>query len=209
MFAILFIVLIVMICTVNVQPIGPEGTSIGLASLNKAFHDAFYESELWYKISELFGYLSLAIAGAFVIAGGCQMIKRKSLFKVDGKLIALGGLYAVMVFLYSFFEVIVVNYRPVIMAGAEHVEASFPSSHTMLTCVIMGGAFVLIGGYIKSRGIKIALQSIAIAVAAITVIGRLLSGVHWFTDILGGVFISLCLVNLYAAVCDLIESKKE
>lgn len=208
-FGLCFVVLIVMVCTVNVQPIGPEGTSIGLASLNKAVYDALPGSELWYGISELLGYLAIATAGVFALIGLCQMISRKSLLKVDKKLISLAGLYAAMAFFYVLFEIVVINYRPVIEAGAEHVEASFPSSHTMLVCVIMGGAFVILKNYIKQKGLCLALQSLALAVAVITAVGRLLSGVHWFTDILGGVFISLALVTLYAAVCDAFEGKKE
>jgi undecaprenyl-diphosphatase len=79
----------------------------------------------------------------------------------------------------------------------------------MLTCVIMGSAFVMIGEYIKNRGLAFALKGLAVAVATVTVVGRLLSGVHWFTDILGGALISLALVTLFAAVCEKLDSKKE
>ena len=154
-------------------------------------------------------YLAIAAAGAFALIGVVQVFKRKSLLKVDKKLMALGGLYAAMAVMYVLFEMVVVNYRPVIEAGAESVEASFPSSHTMLVCVIMGGAFIILGDYVKNKGLRIALQGIAVAVALLTVIGRLLSGVHWLTDIIGGVFISLTLVILYAAFCEMIDSKKE
>lgn len=208
-FGLLFVVLIAMLCTFDVQPIGPEGTEIGFAMLNSTVRGTLGESDTWYKISELFGYLSIASAGVFVILGVWQMISRKSLLKVDKKLYALAGLYAVTVFFYAFFEVVIINYRPIIEAGAEHVEASFPSSHTMLTCVIMGSAFVMIGEYIKNRGLALALKGLAVAVATVTVVGRLLSGVHWFTDILGGALISLALVTLFAAVCEKLDSKKE
>ena len=208
-FGLLFVALIAVLCSIDVQPIGPENTEIGLAALNDTVRATVGTSDCWYSVSSIFGYLSIASAGVFVILGCAQMIKRKSLLKVDKKLFALAGLYAVTVFFYAFFEVVIINYRPIIEAGAEHVEASFPSSHTMLTCVIMGGAFVLIGTYIKNRGLCAALRCLAVAVAIITVVGRLLSGVHWFTDIIGGVLISLALVNLFSAVCDKIEAKKE
>lgn len=208
-FGLLFVVLIAMLCTFDVQPIGPEGTEIGFAMLNSMVRGTLGESDTWYKISELFGYLSIASAGIFVILGAWQMISRKSLLKVDKRLYALAGLYAVTVFFYAFFEVVVINYRPIIEAGAEHVEASFPSSHTMLTCVIMGSAFVMIGAYIKNRGLCFALKGLAVAVATVTVVGRLLSGVHWFTDIIGGVLISLALVTLFAAVCDMTDQKNK
>lgn len=208
-FALAFVALIVSLCTYDVAPIGPEGTEIGFSSLNGAVHGSLGTSDAWYKISELLGYLAIAAAGAFALIGVVQVFKRKSLLKVDKKLMALGGLYAAMAVMYVLFEMVVVNYRPVIEAGAESVEASFPSSHTMLVCVIMGGAFIILGDYVKNKGLRIALQGIAVAVALLTVIGRLLSGVHWLTDIIGGVFISLTLVILYAAFCEMIDSKKE
>lgn len=201
-FGLLFAILIVLVCTFDVSPIGPEGTEIGFSALNGAVRDALPVNETWYEITELLGYLAIATAGGFALLGAWQLLRRKSLLKVDKKILALAGLYAAMAFLYVLFEVIVINYRPVIMAGAEHVEASFPSSHTMLVCVIMGGAFVILGDYVKNRGLCAALRSVALAVAVITAVGRLLSGVHWFTDILGGVLISLALVSLYSAVCD-------
>ena len=204
-FGLLFVVLIALVCTFDVSPIGPEGTEIGFSTLNGAIRDALPVNETWYEMTEILGYLAIAAAGGFALLGVWQLFKRKSLSKVDKKIYALAGLYAAMAFLYVLFEVIVINYRPVIMAGAEHVEASFPSSHTMLVCVIMGGAFVILGDYVKNRGICIALQTVALAVAVITAVGRLLSGVHWFTDILGGALVSLALVTLFAAVCDKLD----
>ena len=208
-FALAFVLLIVLVCTWNVESIGPEDTSIGLSSLNKAAHDALGSNQLWYDVTEIFGYLAIATVGAFGLLGVYQAFKRKSLLKVDKKLFALCGLFALMAVAYVAFEVIVINYRPVIMPGDAHVEASFPSSHTMLVCVIMGGASVALGDYVKSKGLRIGLRTACIAVAAVTAVGRLLSGVHWLTDIVGGVLISLALVTLYAATCDAFDSKKE
>lgn len=207
-FALAFIILIVLVCTWNVANIGPEGTAIGLSSLNKSVHDALGVNKLWYDVTEIFGYVAIATVAVFGLLGVYQTFKRKSLLKVDKKLIALGGLYALMVLAYVLFEIVVVNYRPVIMPGDLHVEASFPSSHTMLVCVIMGGAFLILKDYVKNNGLRIALQYACLFIAAITAIGRLLSGVHWFTDILGGVLISLALVTFYSAVCELVTSKK-
>lgn len=207
--AVAFVVLIVLICTYNVAPIGPEGTEVGFSSLNGAVHEALGVSETWYEISEIFGYLAIATAGAFALLGVVQAVKRKSLLKVDKKLIALGGLYAAMAFMYVLFEIVVVNYRPVIEAGAQSVEASFPSSHTMLVCVIMGGAFVILKEYVSNKGLRTALRSASLTVAVLTAASRLFSGVHWITDIIGGVLISLTLVTLYSAVCELLEGKKE
>ena len=206
-FALAFIVLIVLVSVWNVAPIGPEGTEIGLSSLNKSVHDALGVSEIWYDVTEIFGYVAIATVAVFGLIGIYQIIKRKSIFKVDKKLIALAGLYCLMALAYVLFEIVVINYRPVVMPGDLHVEASFPSSHTMLVCVIMGSAFVILKDYVKNNALRIALQYVSLAIAALTVAGRLLSGVHWLTDIIGGFLISLALVTLYSAVCDLAEKK--
>ncbi len=207
-FALAFILLIALVSVWNVSPIGPKGTEIGLSSLNKSVHDALGVNEIWYDVTEIFGYVAIATVAVFGLLGVYQIFKRKSLLKVDKKLIALGGLYGLMALAYVLFEIIVINYRPIIMPGEIHVEASFPSSHTMLVCVIMGSAFLILNDYVKNKGIRIALQYVCLFVAVLTAIGRLLSGVHWITDIIGGVILSLTLVTLYSAVCDLVTLKK-
>ncbi|MBO6094010.1 MAG: phosphatase PAP2 family protein, partial [Oscillospiraceae bacterium] len=88
-------------------------------------------------------------------------------------------------------------------------EASFPSSHTMLVCVIMGSSIPLLGKYVKSDVLCTVLRIICAAIIAVTVIGRLISGVHWFTDILGGILISVMLLNLYAEILERIEKRNE
>lgn len=203
-----FIILIILVCTYDVAHIGPFGTAVGFSTLNKAVHETFPFAELWYDVSEILGYLPIATAGAFVLLGVYQTIKRKSLLKVDKKLIGLGGLYAMMVLMYAWFELVIINYRPVVMPGEIAVEASFPSSHTMLACVIMGGAFVILKDYIKIKWLRVTLQSLCVALALVTVVARFLSGVHWLTDIVGGVLISLTLVTFYGAVCDFTETNK-
>ena len=198
-FGLAFIVLMIFICAYDVQHVGPRGTAVGLATLNKSFHDALPFNELWYEVSEIFGYLAIAVAGAFAALGVEQAIKRK---KIDKNLWKLAGLYAAMMAAYVWFELIIINYRPVIMPGEEAVEASFPSSHVMLACVILGGAFVILKDYIKNKWLRISLRALCVAAAALTVVFRLLSGVHWLTDIIGGVLFSLALVVFFAAVCD-------
>ena len=205
----IFIVFAVMAATYNVDDIGPMDTEVGFSSLNGAMRDLLPLNPLFYDLSEYLGYLAIAAAGAFGVLGAAQMIKRKSLLKVDKKILAMGGLYVLLAAAYLLFEVVVINYRPVIMPGETLPEASFPSSHTMLVCVIMGGAFVVMKDYVKNRGLRVALQIAALAVAALTVVARLMSGVHWLTDIVGGVILSLALVTLYSEVCSIIESKKE
>ena len=196
----LVMILIVLVRFVDVRPIGPEGTSIGLSRLNGFFFRISGVNILWYHITDWLGVAAILVAFLFAMAGFVQLIKRRSILKVDHEILALGGLYIVVIGLYVLFEIVIVNYRPIIMPDGIHPEASFPSSHTMLVCVIMGSAIMLIGKYVKEKQLCRVLRGICAAIIGMTVIGRLIAGVHWFTDIVGGVLISIFLLSLFSEV---------
>ena len=205
----LFLLLLILVKTADVAAIGPEGTKIGLSSLNHSVSETIGVHMLWYKITEVTGILAIGVAGIFALTGAVQLIRRKSLLKVDREILAAGGLYAVVLGLYVLFEKVIINYRPVIMEGDAHVEASFPSSHTMLICCVMGSAAMLLPKYIASGGLLRLLQTVCALMIAVTVIGRLVSGVHWLTDILAGAFISLALVLIFAGVLEKMQAHPE
>ena len=204
----LFAALIVLVRFVDVQAIGPEGTRIGLSHLNRFVFELLGVHMLWYEITDWLGIAAIGMALLFAMVGLIQWIMRKSIWKVDRELLLLGGLYLIVIGLYVLFELAVVNYRPIFMPGSTHPEASFPSSHTMLVCVIMGSAIPILGKYVKSETLCAALQVICAAIITITILGRLISGVHWFTDILGGILISVLLLNLYAEILERIENNE-
>ena len=208
----LFFLFTALVMTVDVQPIGPNGSTVGLASINGAFRDALGTTEsyneLWYNISELAGLIPLAIAGCFAIFGLCQAIKRKSLFKVDSHLFVLAGFYAALLLAYVGFEIIEINFRPVLIEG--ELEASYPSSHTMLSIGIMTTAIFELHELIKNKKALLIIFDVAcIAVALTVLLGRLLSGVHWLTDIIAGILIVSALICLYRYGVILIQNKKE
>ena len=200
-------VLIVLVCFVDVQAIGPEGTRIGLSHLNRFVFELFGVNMLWYEVTDWLGLAAIGTAFLFAAAGLIQWIRRKDIRKVDKEILSLGGLYFIVIGLYVLFELVVVNYRPILMPGSTHPEASFPSSHTMLVCVIMGSALLLLGKYVHGKILRKVLQAICAATIGVTVLGRLISGVHWFTDIVGGVLISITLLNLYADILERIEKR--
>lgn len=196
----LTVVLIALVRLVDVAPIGAQGTRIGLSHLNQFIFDLFGVNMLWYHITDWLGIAAILTAFVFAVTGLVQLIKRRSLLKVDRKILSLGGLYIVVIGLYILFENVIINYRPIIMPDNTHPEASFPSSHTMLVCVIMGSAVMLINKYIKNKTLNKTLRAICFVIIGITIIGRLIAGVHWFTDILGGIMISVTLLSLYKEV---------
>lgn len=198
----LFIIWIFLVRTVDVDSIGPEGTSVGLSHINKSVSDFFGQNLFWYDVTEFFGTIAILVAAAFAFTGLIQLIIRKSLAKVDKEIFVLGGLYIIVIGLYALFEVVIINYRPIIMSGEEHPEASFPSSHTMLICVVMGSAIMVMDKYIKNKSLCNALKILCAIIMVVTVVGRLISGVHWFTDIIGGVLISIALLALFSGILE-------
>lgn len=194
------ILLVVLIRLVDVAPIGPQGTSIGLSHLNRFVFELFGVHLIWYTITDWLGIAAILTAFVFAVMGLVQLIKRKSLLKVDQEILTLGGLYLIVIGLYMFFENVIVNYRPIIMPDGTRPEASFPSSHTMIVCVIMGSAVMLFGKYIRNKTLCRVLRAVCAVIIGVTVIGRLIAGVHWFTDIIGGILISITLLSLFREV---------
>ena len=203
----LFALLIVLLRCVDVEPVGSADTSVGLSHLNRFVFELTGVNMVWYNITDWLGLTAIIAAFLFAATGLVQLIKRRSILKVDKEILALGGLYTLLIGIYVLFENVIVNYRPIIMPGNSTPEASFPSSHTMLVCVIMGSTLIIIGKYIKKKSMCRVIRGMCAAVIAVTVVGRLISGVHWFTDILGGLLISTFLLALYSAFVTWEEEK--
>lgn len=201
----LFAVFTVCVSFLDVQPIGPEGSEVGLASVNRFAVQRMGVHPLWYEITEWMGIAAILCAAGFAGMGLYQLIKRKSIRKVDRSILALGFFYLLVCACYLFFEQVVINFRPVILE--EGLEASYPSSHTMLVvCIMASAAMQVRARFSEKKKLCLAVGIGAALVSAVTVVGRLLSGVHWFTDIVGGVLLSAALVALYSAVMEYIQS---
>ena len=190
----------------DVAPVGPAGTSVGFSHINLAVHEALGVHMAWYAATQILGIGAVFIALLFALLGLVQLIRRRSLWKVDAELLALAFLYAAVFALYVFFEIVVINYRPVIMPGEAFPEASFPSSHTMLACVIFGSTIFMLKRYVQNERLRIVLQILCGVLLAVIVCGRLYSGVHWFTDIHGGVLYSAALLFLFKGALETISA---
>ena len=201
--AVLFTVLIK---TVDVQNVGVNGSEIGFATINKEVFDLIGTSDTWKTITDVLGYLALGIVFCYAVVGLTQLIKRKNLFKVDKEIIALGVFYVVVLGLYFLFDKVAINYRPVLENGK--MEASFPSSHTMLAICVCISAIWINKKLFKSDMTKI-FNILLVLVAILTVVGRLLAGVHWFTDIIGGIIISCALLMIFNTVLDMLGKKEK
>lgn len=202
---VLFIIYTILVVTVDVQPVGPEKSKIGFASINMAVFRSLGESSFWYTLTKYLGVIAILVVLGFGVVGLLQMIRRKNFFRTDLEILVLGGFYVVMAAFYLLFEKVILNYRPVLEEGK--LAASYPSSHTMLVCCVMATAIFQFNRMIKNQTICILADIAAVVVIALMVMGRLLSGVHWLTDIIGGVLISAALVMLYVSVVQMLKDK--
>ena len=193
-----FLLWTVAIQFVDVQAIGPQESSVGFATINQFVHNLMGVHMSLYTITDWLGLVPLVFVMGFALLGIIQWIKRKHLLKVDYNILILGGFYIIVMAVYVLFEMLVVNYRPVLISGI--LEASYPSSTTMLVMCVMPTAIMQINARIKNNVIKRFVASTIIAFIVFMVIGRLVSGVHWFTDIIGGALLSAGLVLMYRAI---------
>ena len=193
-----FVLWTVLVRLVDVQAIGPDGSSVGFAALNGYVHALTGVHMTLYTITDWAGLVPIAVALGFAVLGLVQWIKRKRLLLVDRSILALGVFYVIVIAVYLFFEIVVINHRPVLING--YLEASYPSSTTLLVTCVMPTAMLQLRTRIKNRTVRrCVLLAIAVFIA-LMVIGRLLSGVHWITDIIGGALFSSGVVLIYASV---------
>ena len=205
-FIAMFAVWTVLILTVDVQPLGQNGTSIGFATFNCWFHHFTGVNMVIYTITDWMGLVPVAICLSFAGIGLVQLIKRRSLFRVDADIMIL-SVYFVIVFLaYAIFEMIPINYRPILIEG--RMEASYPSSTTLLVLSVMPALIEQIQRRLSDIRVKRIITIAAIAFSVFMVTGRLISGVHWFTDIVGGELLSVGLFKLYKAAVMLAVKEK-
>ena len=204
----LFIVFTILVKTVDVAVPSFDATSpeVGFSSLNSAVHEALGVSETWYDISDALGLFDLLTVALFGALGLWQWIRRKKLMKVDTCILLLGVFYVLVAAFYVLFEVVVINYRPILMDGLW--EASYPSSHTLLVCCVLGSAMVAFSRLCTVKKWNVIVDVLATLIIVTMVVGRLLSGVHWLTDIIGGVLLSAALVSAYVSALAYMEEKE-
>ena len=186
------------ISIIDVQAIGPNGSSVGFATINSIFHKLTGVHMGLYILTDWLGLVPVAFGLGFAILGLAQWIRRKGLFSVDRSILVLGGFYIVVLAVYLLFEEYVVNYRPVLIDG--YLEASYPSSTTLLVMSVMPTAILQLRSRIHHPVLRTCLVALMTAFLGFMVIGRLICGVHWLTDIIGSGLLSSGLVMLYDAI---------
>lgn len=193
-----FIIWTILIQTVDVAPIGPRETNVGFAAHNGWFHGLTGVNLTLYTITDWLGLVPIFICLTFAAVGAVQLFKRKNLFKVDFDIRMLGVYYALVIFCYLAFEMVPINYRPILIEG--RLEASYPSSTTLLVLSVMPTLSLQAERRIKNIRLKYAIQGFSWLFSAFMVVGRSVSGVHWLSDIVGAVLLSCGLYHGYRAV---------
>ena len=193
-----FVIWTVLVCFVDVKPIGPDGSSVGFATLNGFVHNLTEVNISLYVITDWLSLVPIGVCFGFAILGLAQWIRRKSILKVDRSILTLGGFYLIVMAVYILFEVVVINYRPTLIDG--YLEASYPSSTTMLVMCVMPTAMMQLRSRIQNKAFRQFVMIVLAAFVAFMVIARLVSGVHWVTDIIGGALFSTGITILYYSV---------
>ena len=203
------VVFTVLVKIVDVGFVSSTGSLVGFSSVNIPFSQKFGFNPIFYKVSEVLGYLIFLVIAVFAFIGCYQLIKRKSLMKVDKDLYALAITYVFTFALYIFFDkVLVINLRPIIMAGESIAEPSFPSSHTLLAVSVLGTA-ISECGKIRRKSFRVSLVIVLAILMGATVLSRLFSGVPWVTDIVAGILWGEVMMTLYQLFSALLAKEEK
>lgn len=198
------IVFTILVKLIDVKAIGPDNSVVGFATINQFVFDNIGVNMFWYKVSDLLGLIPFLLVLIYAFYGFIQLVKRKHLFKINKEILLLGGYYVVVFMLYILFEKFIVNYRPVLLDGV--LEASYPSSHTLMGIFICGSA-ILVNKKIFSKKIFNIFNILLFFILTSIVFTRLISGVHWFTDIIGGIIISGALLMSFSCLLDVLKKE--
>lgn len=201
-----FVLWTVLIQYIDVQNAGPDGTKIGLAGFNVWFHQTTGVHMTVYTITDWLGLVPIAICLCFGMFGFIQLIKRRSLLKVDSDILLLGLYYVLIILGYLFFEMTPINYRPILIEG--RLEASYPSSTTLLVQSVMPTLKFQVDRRTANPVTKILTTVFVIAFSSFMLIGRLIAGVHWATDIAGSLLLSSGLYAVYRFAVFCFDKKK-
>lgn len=201
----LFVLLTILLLVVDVKAIGPNESKVGFATINNWFHNLTGVNWTLYQISDIGGIPPIVMGISFGVVGLVQWIQRKNILKVDLELIILGIFYMAVLLVYFIFQLVKINYRPVLVDGK--LESSYPSSHTILSITFMLSALVPFNKYIKNKYVVRVVNIICYVYMVALIVLRVTSGVHWFTDILGAVIIGFGGLFAYSYFLDYFKKK--
>ncbi len=182
-----FVMWTVLVLTVNVKPTGPDGVTVGLAGLNAGWWQSTGTHAWAEKISDWLGYLTLLMAVGLAVWQIVVAVRGRSL-RLARHWWVLDGVIIAAVACYLLFELVVINGRPLLVEGA--LKASYPSTHALLFATVLPWVAVIVGREVKNRPLVITVAVLCGVMALAGVILRAICGVHWFSDIIGGILLA-------------------
>lgn len=102
-------------------------------------------------------------------------------------------------------KILVKRPRPNILQLVNETSYSFPSGHTMVSVVLYGFLNYLIIKSTINKKLKICLITILSIIPLLVMISRIYLGVHYFSDVMAGMFLSIAYLLI---VIDILERKK-
>ncbi len=180
---------------VDVRPVGQNGTDLGFATLNTWFHSLTGVHMALYTVTDWLGLVPVVVCLGFGALGAAQLARRRSLLRVDPDVLLLGVHYVLVASAYLVFEMVPINYRPIPIDGV--MEASYPSSTTLLVLGVMPTLWYQVERRLSRSSLKRFVTMFVMAFSAFMVVGRLVSGVHWLTDIIGSILLAAGLFAMY------------
>ena len=202
-----FIVLIFALKIVDVVEVGPDSAQIGLSRVNIWFRNLWhYDKELgyspfWYAFTKVLGWVSLAVcafwAGLFVrdmiLSGGFDGVG------TDKNLAASFFLYVLAAIVFGIFNLLVVNYSPVLVPGKTKPSPSFPSFYVLLSVIAWGStAFHIADIFDEKKTLRFILTALCIAFILAGTFSCALCGLNWLTDIIGAILLGITLLFIYS-----------
>lgn len=203
---IMFGVFTLLVMKYDIKNIGVNNTTIGFATLNSWFNKTTGTHLMFYSITDWLELLPLLVCVCFGLIGLKQLLSRKKIFLVDHDILLLGIYYIIVILLYLLFDKMCINYRPILIEGK--LEASYPSSTVLLVLCVMLTLTFQINRRVKNDKTKIYLETLNNIYIIFMLFGRIVSGVHWITDIIGSIILALGLFKLYISFVNMLDNKK-
>lgn len=203
---IMFGVFTLLVMKYDIKNIGVNNTTIGFATLNSWFNKTTGTHLMLYSITDWLELLPLLVCVCFGLIGLKQLLSRKKIFLVDHDILLLGIYYIIVILLYLLFDKMCINYRPILIEGK--LEVSYPSSTVLLVLCVMLTLTFQINRRVKNDKTKIYLETLNNIYIIFMLFGRIVSGVHWITDIIGSIILALGLFKLYISFVNMLDNKK-
>lgn len=203
---IMFGVFTLLVMKYDIKNIGVNNTTIGFATLNSWFNKTTGTHLMFYSITDWLELLPLLVCVCFGLIGLKQLLSHKKIFLVDHDILLLGIYYIIVILLYLLFDKMCINYRPILIEGK--LEVSYPSSTVLLVLCVMLTLTFQINRRVKNDKTKIYLETLSNIYIIFMLFGRIVSGVHWITDIIGSIILALGLFKLYISFVNMLDNKK-